>query len=270
MDYKAAAQASDGDGWTLALRRAALGGQRLNVATHTHTLTQLLGERQVRERCLGDESVKHYSSGVWGSPGVEGRLTGWVIRILLRREEGRGRRGARDEGWGGGTERWRWGHTHSHTEQCTLVYCVCLRQWQSVYHVAINLPTITLWCPGWRPQTGVSLTPAHFVSWLCLCPPLLTLPRPLPFAKTCVGKGVTCSTLSSGNGVRDNSETLTFVQRASPPSEYLGQIFQDKNVEFEFVPHFIWFNIFSPDLCQLSSGFYPACVILYNSKAACF
>lgn len=164
MDYKAAAQASDGDGWTLALRRAALGGQRLNVATHTHTLTQLLGERQVRERCLGDESVKHYSSSVWGSPGVEGRLTGWVICILLRREEGRGRRGARDEGWGGGTERWRWGHTHSHTEQCTLVYCVCLRQWQSVYHVAINLPTITLWCPGWRPQTGVSLTPAHFRS----------------------------------------------------------------------------------------------------------
>ncbi len=56
--------ARDGDGWMLTAWRAALGGQRLHVATHTRTLTQLLGVRQVRERCLGDESVKHYSSGV--------------------------------------------------------------------------------------------------------------------------------------------------------------------------------------------------------------
>lgn len=69
------------------------------------------------------------------------------------------------------------------------MYCVCLSQWQPVYHVDINLSTITLWCPGWRPQTGVSLTPAHFVSWLRLCPFLLTLPRPLLLAKILVCRG---------------------------------------------------------------------------------
>lgn len=166
--------ARDGDGWTPAVWRAALGRQRLHDATHTRALTQLLGVWQVRRRCLGDESVKHYSSGMRGSSGVEGRLTGWLILTQLRREEGRGER---DECWEGGTQRWWLGRTHSHTQQCALVYCVCLSQWQPVYHVAINLPTITLWCPGYRPQTGVSLTPAHFISWVCLCPLLLTHPQ---------------------------------------------------------------------------------------------
>lgn len=56
--------AQDGDGWTPTVWRAALGGQQLHVATHACTLAQLVGVRQVRERCLDDESVKHYSSGV--------------------------------------------------------------------------------------------------------------------------------------------------------------------------------------------------------------
>lgn len=103
--------ARDGDGWTQTVWQAALGRQRLCVTTHTRTLTQLLGVRQVRERCSGDESVKHYSSGVWGSSGVEGRLTGWLILMLPRREEGRGRREERDEGWEGGMVG---AHTHTH------------------------------------------------------------------------------------------------------------------------------------------------------------
>lgn len=118
-----------------------------HIHTYAHTLRQPQAVRQVRERCLGDVSVLHYSSCVQG---VEGRLTGWLIPILLRRESRP--EGGEERGMNAGKERWREREmiVRTHTLTHRTVYCVCLSQWQPVYHVAINLPTITLWCPGWR------------------------------------------------------------------------------------------------------------------------
>lgn len=156
---------------------------RLHVATHTRT-------------ACGSRAGEGEGSGwdieavvcVCGSSGVEGRLTG--LTDTNAAEERGGQREERGEGWRlGRRDRETVVRALTHTEQCTLVYCVCLSQWQPVYHVAINLPTITLWCPGWRPQTGVSLTPAHFVSCHCLRPPLLMLPGPLLFAQNSLVQG---------------------------------------------------------------------------------
>lgn len=42
--------------------------------------------------------MKHYGSRARGSSAIQERLTGWLILTVMRREEGRGRRGERDEG----------------------------------------------------------------------------------------------------------------------------------------------------------------------------
>lgn len=158
MDYKAAAwpgMKRDGSWLCVCVWWAAFGDNSL--LPHMHSLTFW----ELRERCLGDENVKHWSSCVCVCGGVavaavEGRVTGWLILMLLRSKEGTGRRGERDKG-GERRDREMLVRARSHTQTSALWCTVCLSQWQPVYHVAINLPTITLWCPGWRPQTGVSL-----------------------------------------------------------------------------------------------------------------
>ena len=152
----------------------------VSMLPNMYTLVQALVARQVSTGCLADESAKNYGNWVWGSSGLTGDWQAdcysyrWGERRAERAEE-RGMNGQKEG------KREMIVRVHAHTHSCEL--CVCLSQWQTVYHVAINLPTITLWCPGWRRPTGVFLTPAHFVSWLCVCPFLSALPGLLPFAR---------------------------------------------------------------------------------------
>jgi len=125
--------ASDGDEWTV--WRAAWGRLQHHIGLHAHTHTAFgAWERHEADR-LTDTNTAEQRGG--------------------QREERRqgSRHGRRD--------------TEMVVRAQTLILeysvcvCACLSRWQWVCHVAINLSTIILWCPGWKPQTGVSLTPVH-------------------------------------------------------------------------------------------------------------